>query len=211
MPDHSGYGETWQTRRHTGAVGLMLAGERPAPKSGAEILETARATDFFEPGRLVTDHETGSVEYVPASFTENALGEMFAGGRLIYRFTINGPPPLWFAGLTSGRTYYAFVDFVEGPDFGEGRWIGRIIDDAGKVVSSSASVEIKQILYFHDDAAQVQHDKPKIEIHGLGKATETESVFRYYHWAETLSDWHEYYGGCQCTHTCMDEYIPESL
>ena len=201
----------WRTRRHTGAVGLMLAGERPAPKSGAEILEVARTTDFFEPSRLLVEHETGSVEYVPASFTENALNEMMSEGRLIYRFTINGEPAERLRGLTSGRSYYTFVDFVEGPDFDEGRWVARFIDDTGKVVASTASVEIKQIHYFHDDAARGHHDKPKIEIHGLGPEGIAENVFRYFSWAETLSDWHPVDQGCQCTHTCLHEYVPAGL
>ncbi|MGH3146510.1 MAG: hypothetical protein ACRDTR_11985 [Rubrobacter sp.] len=214
MTDSSDYATTWRMRRHTGAVGLMVTGERPAPRTGPEIAELARRTDFFEGGRLTTQHDQGSVEYVPVSFSRNVLAEMFVRGRLIFKFTINGRPPDWLGGLDSGGTYYLYVDFVEGPDYDEGRWVGRIIDEQGTVVGRTTSVEVKQIFYFHiDEQDAEEHNKPKIEIHGLG--AEDVADFFSSRWHETLSDWHPVSPpgghGCQCTHTCTDIYIPAKL
>ncbi len=141
------------------------------------------------------------------AFSKNVLAEMFVRGRLIFKFTINGSLPDWLGGLDSGGNYYLYVDFVEGPAYDEGRWVGRIIDEQGTVVGRTTSVEVKQIFYFHiDERDAEEHNKPRIEIHGLG--VEDVAGFFDARWHETLSDWHPVAHGCQCTHTCTDIYIP---
>jgi hypothetical protein len=187
-----------------------MSGERPAPKRGPEILAAARMTDFVEEGGLTSDHEYGSVEFVPAAFTPDAIGETIAHGRLLFRFTISGSPPQWLSGLTSG-TYYAYVDFVEGPDFDEGRWVGRIVDEEGTVVNEVPGVEVKEVFHFHLHDPE-EHNKPSIRVHGLGEDEQVpEGQTRIWdgQWSESVGDWHPYADGCRVAHYCFPIYLSE--
>jgi hypothetical protein len=114
---------TQDIRRHTGAIGLVLEGDRPLPKETSEILAVARAANFYEDGAITREYEGGSIQYVPTMLSSNAVVETIMEGRLLYRFTITGDPPVEFQALTEG-TYMTYVDFIEGPDVDEGRWIG---------------------------------------------------------------------------------------
>ena len=213
MTTHTEHAVTESIRRHTGAVSLIVSGERPAPKAGAEILETARATEFYEDGHLTREYEGGSIEYVPTALTPNALSETLAQGRLLYRFTIYGTPPKQLGSLASG-TYYTYVDFIEGPDFDEGRWIGRIVDEEGKVVGIVPGVEVKQVFSFHiHDQDREAHSRPEMHLHGLGVGdtegrlwADTKLDFKpptsTGSWQVTSGDWSPHGTGCMRTFYC---------
>jgi hypothetical protein len=161
-------------RRRTGMVGLLVAGRRPEPKSGYAILDVAGRTDFFEPGRLVIEIRDGSIEYVPRSFEPNALAEALMEGLLLYRFTIKGTPPARLRPLEPG-TYYTFIDFHEGPDAQEGRWIARMVNSSGQVACLVPGVEVKQLVEFHVEHVE-EHTRPQIRTHGIGTFGDLEET-----------------------------------
>ena len=165
MTDHSEHYHGHQHRHHTGAVGLIFQGERPRPKSSTEILETARTTEFFEEGRFRAEYAGGTIEYVPRTLVPNAISEALARGLLLYKFHISDDPPRMFRDLGPGE-YYAHLDFIEGPDFQEGRWVARIVNGFGGLECLVMGVEVKQLSHFHLDI-QEDHSKPQIDIHGL--------------------------------------------
>jgi hypothetical protein len=209
MHAHSEYEPTHQIRQHTGAVDLIFAGgERPLPKSGAQILETARATEFFEEARVETEYERGSIEFVPRAMMPNSIDVALVQGLLLSRFTITGAPPRGLQVLDAG-TYYHYVDFIEGPDFEKGRWVGRIVDEAGRSACLVLGVEVKQIVHFHLDPQELEeHGRPRVHTHGIGVG-EAANILVWppppegVEWEETLS-W-ERIGddACKTTSICV--------
>jgi hypothetical protein len=165
MTEHSELHREHRFRHHTGAVGLIFHGERPQPKSSAQILETAHTTEFFEEGRFRAEYAGGTIEYVPRTLVSDAIAEALAHGLLLYKFRIGDDPPRKFRDLDPGE-YYVHLDFIEGPDFQEGRWLGRIVNGLGGLECWVTGVEVKQINYFHLDVRE-DHSKPQIEIQGL--------------------------------------------
>src|SRR6266542_7159082 len=102
-------------RRPSGRIDLVISGQRAtALKSGPDILQTAKSTDFVEKGRHEVTFKGGAVEYVPATFPQHAIAVSIIQGLLVYRFTINGTPPAEWRFLGAG-VFYSYVDFVEGP------------------------------------------------------------------------------------------------
>jgi hypothetical protein len=201
-------------RRHTGIVGLLVAGSRPEPKSGDAILDDARRTDFFEPGRLVVETREGSsIEYVPRSFEPNGFIKALTEGLLLYRFTIRGTPPARLGPLEPG-TYYTFMDFLEGPDAQEGRWIVRIVNRGGQVACVVPGVEVKQLLEFHVEHIE-EHSRPRIETHGMGTFGERLEdtgepdgggfAAAIPGWVESKVVWEAFGAGCISTLICVPE------
>ena len=111
-------------------------------------METATATEFFEEGHLTRDHEGGYIDFVAPMHSPDPILEALTEGRLLYKFTIHGsaPPRGAFSSLNPG-TYFVYADFVEGPDFDEGRWIARVVDEEGEVISVIQGVEFKLNLF----------------------------------------------------------------
>ncbi|MFE7607062.1 hypothetical protein [Streptomyces celluloflavus] len=185
-------------RNHSDALSLIFAGERPLRKSGEEILEIARSADFYEEGRVVEEYENGSIEYVPRTMSENALFELLSIGRLQYKFKVDGTPVTEHRNLGAG-TYYYYIDFAEGPDFDQGRWIGRIIDENGAEVGVRFGVEIKILLSFHagDEHMREEHQRPRMHLHGVGTGAVAESIRAVTgsDWRESVSDWVSLGGG----------------
>jgi hypothetical protein len=201
-------------RRHTGIVGLLVAGSRPEPKSGQAVLDAARRTDFFEPGRLVIEtREGGSIECVPHSFEPNGFLKALTEGMLLYRFTITGTPPARLRPLEPG-TYYTFMDFLEGPDAQEGRWIVRIVNTSGQVECVVPGVEVKQLLEFHVEHKE-EHSRPRIETHGIGtfgerledsgEPDEGGLAAATPGWVERTLTWQDFGAGCLSTVVCVPE------
>jgi hypothetical protein len=197
-------------RRQTGVVALILDGDRPPPRTGPEILELADQTEFVEAASLTSDYEGGRINYVPAALSENAVLETITEGRLLFSFTIEGDPPNKEASYKQGTTYYAYVDFVEGPDFDEGRWIARIVNTDGDVVGLVPGVEVKQVVSFHvDDHERDSHSKPVMHIHGLGVAEAARIIGGGFKpptstdkWVVTHGDWVPFGKGCSRTFYC---------
>src|SRR5215213_2526845 len=208
MTDHSEHGHTQtqrRVRRHTGVVGLILTGERSLPKRGVEIVETARATEFFEEGQLRRDHEGGYIDFVAPMHSPDPILEALTEGRLLYKFTIRGSAPprgAAFSSLTPG-TYFVYADFVEGPDFDEGRWVARVVDEEGEVVSVIQGVEFKLVTYFeHIDEQEAEaHRRPEIHVHGLG-VDEEANFFREVSWIVTSTGWSGTTGSCSKCFSC---------
>ena len=165
MTEHSELHREHRFRHHTGAVGLIFHGERPQPKSSTEILETAHTTEFFEEGRFRAEYAGGIIEYMPRTLVSDAIAEALARELLLYKFHIGDDPPRKFRDLDPGE-YYVHLDFIEGPDFQEGRWVGRIVNGFGGLECLVTGVEAKQISHFHLDVRE-DHSKPQIEIQGL--------------------------------------------
>lgn len=193
-------------RHHTGAVGLIFLGERPRPKSGVEIRDTARKTEFFEEGRFRAYYQGGTIEYVPRTLASDGISEALWRGLLLYKFRIGDDPPSPFRSLDPGE-FYVYLDFIEGPDFQEGRWIGRIVNSAGDVRCAVLGVEAKQLGHFHMDRGDLRedHSKPQIDIHGLapegspaGQTAAEESFAANINWVDVLISWKEYDGGAGC-------------
>jgi hypothetical protein len=209
MTDYPGPHSGHHFRHHTGAVGLIFHGERPRPKSSTEILETARTTEFFEEGRFRAEYAGGTIEYVPRTFVSNAIAEALARGLLLYRFHISDDPPRMFRDLDPGE-YYAHLDFIEGPDFQEGRWVARIVNGFGGLECLVLGVEVKQLSHFHLDI-QEDHSKPQIDIHGLAAegtpaAQAAEGTLAADPaWSDIQIDWQQVGVGCRKDIICVPQ------
>ena len=165
-----------RARNHTGAVALFVKGERPALTSGADILEIAQATTFYEAGRHRTDYEGGSVERVPRDATPDPIITALLEGLLLFKLTITGTPEGAFQPLGPG-TYYQFVDFVEGQEDEEGRWIGRIVDTQGQVRCLVLGITVKQIALLNpDDPEWEAYRTPSIREHDIGAGDQLMTV-----------------------------------
>lgn len=194
-------------RRQTGRVDLIISGARGAPLSdGQRIIERARATQFYDAGRHSPELKSGGVDYVPAVFPDNALAVALIDGLLVNKFTVAGAvPPPWDA-LGSG-TYYTYIDFVEGPDYDSGRWVTRIVDDAGKVRRVISGGEVRQVVDLHvDDALREEHSRPSIHVHGMMKREDAfqfgEEYLASSSWTVTSGDWVAAGSGCARVQTC---------
>jgi hypothetical protein len=201
--------EASRTRRQTGVVGLIFDGDRPPPISSEEILERARQTEFVVDARFTSEYEGGRVEYVPAAMSDDAVLDTIAYGRVVFRFTVVGDAPDATKTLRPA-TYYTFVDFVEGPDFDEGRWIARIVSEDGEVVGLVPGVEVKQVFSFHmDEHERDRHGRPEMHVHGLGIGEVNQVLFRRFtppkstdSWVVTSGSWQPYGNGCMRTFYC---------
>ena len=67
---------------------------------------------------------------MPRTLVSDAIAEALAHGLLLYKIRIGDDPPRMFRDLDPGE-YYVQLDFIEGPDFQEGRWLGRIVNGFG--------------------------------------------------------------------------------
>lgn len=160
------------TRNHTGAVALFVQGVRPPLKNGPEIAEIGKSTNFFEEGRHLSEYEGGSIEHVPRESTPYAIAKALVEGLLLSRITIKGTPQGAYRSLDPG-TYYLFVDFLEGEDDEEGRWIGRIVDTQGQIRCLCLGMRVKQIAFYNtDDRKRQELRKPSIKVHGIGSEDE---------------------------------------
>jgi hypothetical protein len=209
MTDYPGPPSGHRFRHHTGAVGLIFHGERPRPKSSTEILQTARTTEFFEEGRFRAEYAGGTIEYVPRTFVSNAIAEALARGLLLYKFHISDDPPRMFRDLDPGE-YYAHLDFMEGPDFQEGRWVARIVNGFGGLECLVLGVEVKQLSHFHLDIRE-DHSKPQIDIHGLAAegtpaAQAAEGTLAADQaWSDIQIDWQQVGVGCRKDIICVPQ------
>lgn len=189
--------EEYSFRHYTGAVGLIFLGERPRPKSGEEIRDIASKTEFFEEGRFRAYYEGGTIEYMPRTLVPDAISEALARGLLLYKFQIGDDPPSPFRSLDPGE-YYTYVDFIEGPDFKQGRWVGRIVNSLGRVACTVVGIEAKQLNDFHMDHRE-DHSKPQIDIHGLAaegspaeQAAAEGGFAAAINWVDVLMGWKAY-------------------
>jgi hypothetical protein len=176
FPEHEGAGR--RTSRQTGAVGLIISGERPTPRTGPEILEIARETEFVEEGRIEREYEGGSIEFTPRAMLSNPIATALVEGLLILRVTITGAPPKAYQLLDLG-TYYLYVDFIEGPDDDEGRWVGRMVggDGGGGTPCLVPGIIFKQRITFSMDAREhEEHSRVRVHMHGFGVG-ETARLF----------------------------------
>jgi hypothetical protein len=198
-------------RRQTGAVRLIVEGQRPPISTAGEIMTKVQGTTFVDDSAIVLEYDGGSIEYVPAAMTPDALGETIINGRVIYKFTVTGGPPPTERHLNAG-TYYLYIDFIEGPDFDEGRWIGRILDANGAVKNVVIGIEVKQLITFHvgeDDRAS--HYKPEMHVHGIGigedarRLDDNEFVLKAgaTGWKVIHGDWTPHGTGCARTSYCV--------
>ncbi|WIW43926.1 hypothetical protein ML401_20660 [Bradyrhizobium sp. 62B] len=197
-------------RRQTGRVDLILEGHRAGLKNGNDILQVAKSTQFYQEGRVKVTLGRGEIEYVPAVFPTNAIGMALIDGIMTHKFTIAGsPPPQW--GFLSSGTFYNHLDFVEGPDFDEGRWLARIVDETGKVRRLTTGAIVRQIIDLHvDEKLAEQHRKPSFHIHALASGAEEqqlaagsegeEPILRA--WSVTNGDWVPAGNGCARVQTC---------
>lgn len=204
--DHDQSAKIGFARHHTGRVGLIFSGEKTAIRTGPEILEAAKEVRFHEPGLFRVDTGGGSIEYVPAEFTPNAVAETIVNGRILYRMKIAGDPPSHYRSFEPG-TYLFHLDFVEGPEMHDGRWVGRIVDEAGQVRKIVHGVEVKEIVEFHvSDADRDAHSKPSINTHSLALPTDQKLLFDEKFvtdgtgWDYVSGEW-EKVGSCCCKRT----------
>jgi hypothetical protein len=211
------------TRRHDGVISLIIQGQHPGYRSATEILELARSTSFAEDAGVNHSYTGGSIDYTPAPLSEGfSQLEALVAGRLLYRFRINESPPGSFRALSPG-TYYTYVDFVEGPDFDEGRWIGRIINEYGQTMGVVPGVEVKQVISFHiDEELREIHSKPQMHVHGIGADADT-LLFRADagagdagagdagapSWAVTSGNWIRFGNGCALTFFCTPQTLAQ--
>ena len=208
MQDHSEHESGQRMRRHTGLVGLMVVGERPRLKTPAEIVELAKATEFFEEGSIERRYESGSIEYVPPPVVQNATGAAFMEGLIGHKFTIKDAPPIGMRELNPD-TYYTFIDFIEGPDFEQGRWIGRVVDQGARFSCVITGVEVKQTIQFHplhgeDEDLTHEHSRPSISTHGIGKEG---TILGEVPWIDYNAGWAKYGVGCISTVFCVPEVV----
>ena len=208
MTEHSELHHEHDFRHHTGAAGLIFHGERPQPKSSAQILEMAKTTEFFEEGTLKAEFAGGTIEYIPRTLVSDGIAEALARGLLLYKFRIGDDPPRMFRDLDPGE-YYVYLDFIEGPDFKQGRWLGRIVNSLGGLACWITGVEAKQINYFHLDH-QEDHSKPHLELHGLaaeGSAAQqiAEESFAGMYWIDNEVSWVSWGLGCKTTTVCVPQ------
>jgi hypothetical protein len=211
VQDHAQHESEQRVRRHTGLVDLVVVGERPRPKTPAEIVELAEATEFFEEGKIESRYEGGSIEFVPALVPEgqNAIGLALMEGMVSYKITIKDAPPREFLQQLGPGTYYIFIDFVEGPDFEKGRWIARVVDEGARFSWLILSVEISQVVNFHPDRPDLTHEhrRPRISIHGAAPLDDTGTVYETAaggpRWVDG-STWESTGGsGCLTTLSCI--------
>jgi hypothetical protein len=198
--------EEYSFRHHTGAVGLIFLGERPRPKSGAEIRDIASKTEFFEEGRFRAQYAGGTIEYMPRTLVSEGIAEALAHGLLLYKFQIGDDPPIMFRSLDPGE-YYTYVDFIEGPDFKQGRWVGRIVNSLGRVACTVVGIEAKQLGDFHMDHRE-DHSKPQIDIHGVAaeESPAEESFAAAIFWADVQISWTQYDTfGCRKDLVCVPQ------
>ena len=196
-----GVDDTNLLEERTGAVRLFLGGERPQLKSGSEILEIAKALDYFDDGRHEETNADGSIVYVPRTFgTTDPHAEAMMVGRTVMKVYVTGTPPQW-PELNSG-TYYVWLDYVNG------RWVGRIVNEQGGVDCTVIGAEVKTILYFGTDLSDA-HKRPTVSTHGLGLPEEGTTaaegpVTTLPGWTFTNSGWTDVGGvGCSTTTICM--------
>jgi hypothetical protein len=207
VQDHSEHESGQRMRRHTGLVGLMVVGERPRLKTPAEIVELAQATEFFQEESIERRYQSGSIEYVPPPVVQNATDAAFFEGLIGPKFTIKDAPPKGMTDLNPD-TYYTFIDFIEGPDFEQGRWIGRVVDEGARFSCVITGVEVKQTIQFHpaqgDADLTLEHSRPSISTHGIGKAGTTRQEVN---WIDYNAGWMAYGVGCISTTFCVPEVL----
>jgi hypothetical protein len=211
MSAYSEHEQTYQTRRHTNAIGLIVEGDRPGPKSGTEILDIATSTEFFEEASLETEYDAdSSVTYIPSTLVSNPAHKALMEGLPLYRFTIAGTPPEHLRRLDPG-TYFTFLDFIEGPDYQEGRWIVRLVDEAGRPMCVLIGVEVKEIVHFHvDDRGREEHSRPQINRHGISDrpihgASDDTNGDETPAWVDVTVGWEGFGAGCVRTVVCIPE------
>lgn len=206
MPGH-GQASDGRARRQTGRVDLIIAGQRTGPpKTGADILKAARGAQFVEGGRHKMAVDGGGVDFVPATFPQNAIAEGIIQGFLVHKFVISGKPPAQWAFLGVG-TFYLHVDFVEAPGYEEGRWIGRIVDDAGKVRHIIVGVEVRHVIDLHvDEQRKREHSMPSVSTHSIASADVERQLidgpFPVAAWTTTVGDWASLGSGCSRVVVC---------
>jgi hypothetical protein len=178
MSEHSVEQAAEGIARHDGLVGLALTGPRPLPMTAGEIVEAARGATFVDECALTDEYEGGRAVYTPREMGEDAVTETIMEGRVVNRISVyeNAPPGRpW---LQPG-TYFVWVDFVEGPDFNEGRFVGRTVSEDGRVVHVNPRVEMKTVISFHlDEQEREHHARPEMMVHGLGRDEVSERLFR---------------------------------
>jgi hypothetical protein len=164
-------------RRHTGAVALHILGERPRPRSGKEIIETAAATEFVDEAGVEIADEAGSVRLVPRAMGRSVFPYVLTEGLVVGKLTVGESPPKVYRALDRGD-YYIHLDFVEGPDFDEGRWIVRIVDGQGEVACHALGAEVKQVISFHAPGTHEaeEHSRPRVELHGVATKETAEGL-----------------------------------
>jgi len=154
-------------RRQTGAVSLILTGERALPITGDQILAKAAEIDFTKGAELREDYEGGSIIYQSPPLRTDAIDTAFVEGLVGWQFSISGKPPVGFESLAEG-TYVFFVDFVEGPDWDEPRWVGRVVDSRGTIARMVLGIEMKRVWSFSmSEADHADHGKPAVHTHGI--------------------------------------------
>jgi hypothetical protein len=186
----------------------LFSGERPRAKSTAEIAELAEATDFYEEGSVERSYEGGSIKYVPPRWAEGAIGKAFMDGLVGAKFTIRGAAPAHFPQLITPGTYYTFLDFVEGGDGEQGRWIARVVDDDASISCMITGAEVSQEFAFHPGQdLSSEHSRPSISFHGVAPSDEPWATIANQPWAHLTGDWHEYATGCVTAHVCIPEVL----
>ena len=208
--EHGDSVETKPTERgrQTGRVELIISGQRDKPlKRGSDILEVAKAAEFHEENHHKVDVAGSSVTYVPAKLPEDAITTTIMEGVVTHKFTITAVPAGYSGPLAVGA-YYCHVDFVEGPDYDEGRWIARIVDETGKVRRVIPGVLVRRIVDLHvDEKERERHAKPSIYVHALAIGAEakllTGDLEPFMGWTVIDGDWRPHLAGCARTSYCI--------
>lgn len=188
------------TRRLTGAVELLVEGEQQL-KSGAEIRSIAWNTEFEEKGALQRRCNDGqcNITYTPRVPVENALAAALAEGLLVYKFTIDGPPPANIA-LSPG-TYYLYVQHLNG------RWIGVAVDDSGRTRCATLGVVFKQVARIHPGRDHI--DRPNLVAHKIASSEDLAQLgpdlplAAAADWVEYQHDWRPFGAGCWSDIICI--------
>lgn len=202
--------EGMRVRRLTGAVDLMVAGDRPKIRSAKEALKDATQTEFARANALT---ERG-VLIEPSKQRPNVVAVALSKGVVLNRITISGETRGEYAALEKG-TYYTCLDLVEGPELDEWRWLARIIDSKGSVRGSTFSVQVKQIVDFHPDKrADHSRDFPSMYTHGVGDGKLAKDAgFTIGVWEVTCTGWEPIGTNadgslmCQASCTCIGRIV----
>ncbi len=157
-----------RARRHTGAVDLILVGKRTSYLTGDELVEEIHRTNFVTENALVEERDEAELRTESCELKDDFIAVAMARGVVFNRISISGRGTGRFSSLDPG-TYYACLDFVEGPEFEEGRWLVRYIDAKGNVRSYSFEVQVKSVIDFHPDIDDMKtHTFPSVGSHGIG-------------------------------------------
>jgi len=179
--------EAPSAKQYTGAIQLFISGERPRVKAAEEILTIAKATKFYEAGRLVKEFKTGGkIEYVPREMVTDALEQALTEGFLVNKFIVTGtlPSP---SKLAPG-TYYVFVDFLDG------RWVGRVVSAIGRVECVVPGIQVKQLITY-GDVSREAHSRPRIVTHAMGIDDS--------YWEDLSVRWTPFGNGCMTLIFCI--------